>query len=818
MVRAPVEVVVSETGAAVASGAILEVGKSAETAAREVENLNRRVDDGSDAFKRLEDGATALRGDVAELNKKLDQNEKATGLAAKSTSTFGGALKTAAGLAAGLLGVLGTIAAFRGLRNLVTDSIAVASSFEQYEVRLGALLGSQEEANRALERFTELSARTPFAVSQIVAGAGALGAAALGNRERLEELTQTAANLAAVTGGSFEETSANLARALNSGIASARLFRDRGVTAIIEAVQGIPDATKLSLEELDEAFRATFGAGGTFGTAAEDLSKTLGGALSNIGDAATNTKAALGDALSPAVINAAREVIIPFLQRLERLIKDNEDAIRGFAGDGVKFALEALLGFVQGGLTGLEMLSRLADFARTAVGAFLEFSLTLEQANLAVASFGAGLPFASAGQKKLAEEAAQRVQLVEGAVNRLADSEGEAENRTARFREGIEALRSSLEGLEANIARTDFAVRPDTTRPDLDLPTGDRPEAKALAEAEEAAEKAAKERAAALARVEAITERLRMASERQIEPLNGQLERLRQQRAELEEQARLAGNLAAAQEGLELISGQIAEVERQKTALVSEQEVLFARLSVLVEGLGRSAPDFAEEIERAALAAVEAGGGLAKVNAELRSIVGRAGAELQREQARIGKASEEIGKTLAGAVTTAFAGSLKGEAVNFAELLADTSAKLLEDSLKRVLDDVGKNLKSLLANVGGEGGFLSGLGGEAFGSALGVGLGVLAGGLRGSSSSVSSGFIKSAVTEARDVRGVVAGPQSIPIFQLGDKLEEALEETNGILRAQLDALQRLAGGAGPGGLPAGGGLAAELSSTSVSLV
>ncbi len=818
MVREPIEIVVTEAGARAASGQLVDVGRAAGGAAQEVRGLNQQLSSGGDAFDRFERELKDTERGLDRVEKELGDVDRAIRRSSGGVSGFGSTLRTLGAAAVGVLGALGAVAAFRGLGRLASDAIQTAAAFESYEIRLRTLLGSQAEANRALETFTGLASRTPFAVSQIVEGAATLASVALGNRERLELLTRTAANLAAVTGLSFQETAGNLQRALAAGIGAADLFRDRGVRALIESVRGIPDATKLSLAELEAAFVETFGPGGTFGTAAEDLSNSLGGALSNIGDAATNLKAALGEAFAPVVINTARQVLIPFLERLQVLVQENEGSLRDLAANGVKFALDTLVAFVDGGLAAAEVILELIGAARSAVGAFLEFSAQIARADAAVTSFGASLPFAGADQRRLADEAAARLRLVEGALGSFADGQGEAERRADRLRDSVGSLRQVLAGLQANIDRADFTAVAETggVLPDLSGAASREAAGNAAAEtkARREAERAAREQAAALARVVSLTDRLRVSTAQQLEPLDAQLERLRQQREELLEQARLAGEVAAAREGLALIDEQVAEVERERTALATEQEALFVRLNELVQQLGASAPDFAASLERAALAAVAAGGGLAAVNGELRQLVGRGTAELQREQQRIGKVGEEIGRTLAGAVGDVFSSSLRGEAINFAEVLASTSGKLLQDSLDRVLANVGEGLQALFSRLGGEGG-LGGVFGQGFGAALGLGLGVLAGALQGSASEVTSDFVQSAVTEARDVRGVVAGPTSIPIFQLGDALEEALVETNGILRQQLRALERLAAGAvaGASGVPA----VSELGTTSASL-
>ena len=283
------------------------------------------------------------------------------GTANKSTKAAGGSFKSLLGPIAAVAGALVALGAVRVFGRIASEAVKGAAGFEAYEVRLKGLLGSQQAANRALENFVTLSTKTPFAVEQIVGGAATLASVAGGNRKELEELTQVSANLAAVTGLSFEEASGNLQRALAGGISAAVLFRERGVTKLIEDIQGIPKLSALPLEEQRELFKKTFGSDSLapFGKAAEDLSKTLSGALSNIGDASDNAKRSLGQAFAPAVFGAARGVIIPFFETVKAKLDENTEAITDFAVEGLAGLIRGFAGAIRHASDLLKVLSAL---------------------------------------------------------------------------------------------------------------------------------------------------------------------------------------------------------------------------------------------------------------------------------------------------------------------------------------------------------------------------------------------------------------------------------------------------------------------------
>jgi hypothetical protein len=659
-----------------------------------------------------------------------------------------GSTSAKATLAVGaLLTALGGFAAIRGLARLSKDAIAASASFEQFGIRIGALLGSQKEANIALDNFTQLASKTPFAVSEIVEGASALGAAALGNRGALEELTQTAANLAAVTGLSFRDAAGNLQRALSAGIGAADLFRERGVRALIESIKGIPDATKLTKTELDAAFKDVFGAGGIFGKAAEELSNTLGGALSNIGDAATNTKVALGNAFAPAVIAAARQAIIPFLANLQKLIEDNEGNLRELAATVIQKVVGGLIGMVRAGAAVIQTFRSITQFVRTAVGAFKQSALNLADTRQQFLELGGSLGLVSV-EKVLEGRAA--LQALREEVDAYALKNAEAEAANEAFNATLDAGNEKLAELERSIEGIDFNRPTGPSRPDIDLGNiggGDPGQTE--------------EQLSALEKIRKLTDQLRISSAARVSQEEAQIERLVQQRRELLLQAEIAGDLEAAREGLLEIDAQIADIR-----------------------------------------------------------------EKQKEDAFEGITGEEVAKRVGDAVGnsvgSAMRGAIAGEGIDAMGILADIGGSLVEDALNDAIDTIKTAVTDVFSGIAESLGSSSGLGG-AFGSAIagaiGVGIGILAQELGGTSASARNDLVRSATESSQATRGVVAGPTSIPVFQVGQQLEEAMGTTNGILNDILAAILGTSGGGGGGGQGGPAATAsADLSLTSPSLI
>lgn len=639
--------------------------------------------------------------------------EKGAAATSKKVKGIGSSARTAAKAVTALVVALGAIAAVRGFARLTSDAIKVASAFETYEVQLRSLLGSQEEANKALETFTDLSAKTPFAVSQIVEGSTALAASALGNRKKLEELTQTAANLAAVTGLSFQESASNLARSLQAGIGAADLFRERGVRALIQEIKGIPDATKLTADELENAFRDVFGAGGVFGEAAESLSFTLGGALSNIGDAATNFKAEFGAALSPTIINTARQVFIPFFQNLQAQVNANAEDINDFAADAISGLVQGFVTAARAGLALAQAFSQIKAFGRDAIGALLEIRLATEEFRLSARTFAGGL-FAT--DEAIAQQEAT-VAAARASVDSYAATAGAASVETEKFNAALDGINEGLSTLErlTSGANLSAAIPEITGGPSTEDLTGGSGGAGAALGVPTKPEIAAAKELADLTRASRL---------RNLDSTERALVLIDEQILRAEELGRLLGDEAAAEDA-------INQLLLQRQQIVDGDEAN--------QGFGEA---FGNQIRQAF--------------------------------------NQNIDQALGGDAQ----GAIQGFAGNLSDQLKDQGTVGLKDSLVDLAKVVEEPFKEAFDGVAGSleetfGPAFEGLG-EAAGEAIGAGLQFAAGlaleAISGTNSSQRSSVagVSSAVTSSQALRGVVAGPQSIAIANVGGQIGDSV--------------------------------------------
>ena len=173
------------------------------------------------------------------------------------------------------------------VRNLVNTG----KQLENLRVRLKFLLKDTNEGAKAFDNMTKFASKVPFSLEEIQAGAGIL-ATVTDNADDLQEMLEITGNVAAVTGLDFRTASEQIQRSFSAGIGAADLFREKGVRNML----GFKAGATVSIEETVAAFEKTFGKGGRFGKATDELANTFEGTLSMIGDKVFNFKKVLLEA------------------------------------------------------------------------------------------------------------------------------------------------------------------------------------------------------------------------------------------------------------------------------------------------------------------------------------------------------------------------------------------------------------------------------------------------------------------------------------------------------------------------------------------
>ena len=167
--------------------------------------------------------------------------------------------------------------------------IDVSSQVEQLNLRFAFLFQSVEEGSAAFEQMLDFASKVPFSLEQIAAGAGNLAVASANAEEFAKNLGITG-NVAAVFGLDFQQASEQIQRAFSTGIASADIFRERGVSAFL----GFQSGAKVTAEETKKRFEEVFGPGGPLADATLVLANTYDGVFSMIQDKFFKFTLALG--------------------------------------------------------------------------------------------------------------------------------------------------------------------------------------------------------------------------------------------------------------------------------------------------------------------------------------------------------------------------------------------------------------------------------------------------------------------------------------------------------------------------------------------
>jgi hypothetical protein len=230
--------------------------------------------------------------------------ERGLASAGRSLGSFAAKVGVAVGATAGL-----------------SKAIQAGRTVEDLRVRLDFLAGSAENGARTLEMATKAAQDMPFALEDISAGLSSIVPIS-DTFGALETNLQAVADVAAISGLSFEQTAQQFQRAFAGGAGAADLFRDRGILAMAGFESGVSYSVEQTQKKLLEFAAANEGA-------ADALNQTLTGALSQVEDRLFKVNAAFGAAFNPQLTALLTAVIDAFdagsgsINEMARSLADN---------------------------------------------------------------------------------------------------------------------------------------------------------------------------------------------------------------------------------------------------------------------------------------------------------------------------------------------------------------------------------------------------------------------------------------------------------------------------------------------------------------
>lgn len=220
-----------------------------------------------------------IEADLGDLKKGMEKANRTVKDGSKGISSSTKKMANDFANLGGKVAKFGTLLAGAFSVYQIKKVIDVGIQIESLQIRLNALFGSVEEGSKAFLVMTRYASRVPFTLGQIQEASGNLAVVA-DDANELAEVLEITGNVASATGLSFEQTATQIQRSFSGGIASADIFRERGVRAML----GFEAGVEVTLAQTIKAFKEKFGEGGEFGNVTANLANTLQGTLSMLED------------------------------------------------------------------------------------------------------------------------------------------------------------------------------------------------------------------------------------------------------------------------------------------------------------------------------------------------------------------------------------------------------------------------------------------------------------------------------------------------------------------------------------------------------
>jgi len=209
----------------------------------------------------------------------------------------------------------------------VKSFVDVGREVESLGVRFKFLFGSAKEGSKAFDNLSEFAGKVPFSLEAISRASGNLAVVSK-DADDLNRILEITGNVAAVTGLDFETAASQIQRSFAGGIASADIFREKGVRSLL----GFKEGAKVSVDETVAAFEKAFSGDGKFANATKDLAQTLDGTISMIGDKYFNFQKDVAEGFFDELKKEFGD-LNEFLEENEQQIKDIANSIgKNFAG------------------------------------------------------------------------------------------------------------------------------------------------------------------------------------------------------------------------------------------------------------------------------------------------------------------------------------------------------------------------------------------------------------------------------------------------------------------------------------------------------
>ena len=253
-------------------------------------------------------------GDASKFQSAINKSQK-------SVNNFSANLKQVGGIIAGAF-------AIDKISEFGSSVIETTATFQRFESVLTNTLGSQSQAQKALDRITDFASKTPFSVEELTDSFVRL--ANQGFRPTSEQMRKLG-DLASSTGKDFVQLTEAV---IDAQVGEFERLKEFGIRASKQGDQvkftfkGVETQVKFTADAINDYVLSLGDLEGVSG-AMVGISKTLGGQISNLGDNFDRLKVALGEKLQP-VLSGAISTLSSLFDSITNLLNPQEALINEF--------------------------------------------------------------------------------------------------------------------------------------------------------------------------------------------------------------------------------------------------------------------------------------------------------------------------------------------------------------------------------------------------------------------------------------------------------------------------------------------------------
>jgi len=202
-----------------------------------------------------------------------------------------------------------------GVQRLSSSFIDAASTAENYRVRLNAVLGSTQKGGQLFKDMAEYAGRVPFQYNEIMGAATQLAGVMQGGIREINQWMPMIGDLAAVSGLSIQEATEQVVRMYSAGAASADLFRERGILAMLGFKAGVSYTAEETRAQLMKMWKDP---ASKFKDASIELGKTWSGLMSMFHDLWFNFRTMVMESGIFAYLKERAGVLYEYLKKLQK--------------------------------------------------------------------------------------------------------------------------------------------------------------------------------------------------------------------------------------------------------------------------------------------------------------------------------------------------------------------------------------------------------------------------------------------------------------------------------------------------------------------